>query len=85
MGLEASGVFFLVRFSVLRRRRNQVLAFAYSTRPFFAANYVKIIKDPDEGLTGIAAIALYDYDVSTFLWLVELAIVPYVRVFLTVS
>jgi hypothetical protein len=49
--------------------------FAYSTRPFLAANYVKIIKDPDEGITGITAIALYDYDVSTFLRL-ELTLVP---------
>ena len=66
MGLEASGVCFLVRFSVVRRRSNQVIGLAYSTRPFLAANYVKIIRDPEAGITGLAAIALFDYDVSTF-------------------
>lgn len=72
-------VFFLVRsllFAAVAIIKS--LAFAYSTRPFLAANYVKIIKDPDDGITGITAIALYDYDVSTFLRL-QLTLVPYVR------
>ena len=60
--LEANGDYFLVSIFV-RSRSNQAFAFAYSA-PVPAANYVKIIKNLQEGMTGIAAVALYGFDVS---------------------